>query len=552
MAELASFALKKRNPDVLTCIANLSNDEVFTPPEFSKQMLDTLERAWSEANNGEVIWSNSKVKFLDPCTKSGVFLREIVERLTHGLENEIPDLQTRVDHILSKQVFGIAITNLTSLLARRSVYCSKIANGEHSVASSFDDEDGHIWFQSTKHVWVGGTQFVETADKQGNPIKKSVNGRCKHCGASQSSLERSIESETHAYAFIHTEDVKKFVAEIYGEDMQFDVIIGNPPYQLNDGGGEGASAVPIYQKFVDQAKKIEPRLLTMVIPARWYSGGKGLDEFRETMLTDGGLREVHDYPETDLVFPGVNIRGGVCYFLWAPDSITECKVVNYSKVSDPEISKRPLLEPGLATFIRHNRAISIVRKVRMLNEETMDSLVYSRNPFGIPSNFENFSTSKTVKKSILLFRSRRGSSSEKEVFIDISQVNTNKELVEKIKVLVSKASPGGDEFPHSIFSRPFIAKAGSASTETYLIVDTPKNYFEAENLLKYMETRFFRFLISLIKNTQNISKASFGFVPIQDFTKSWTDESLYKKYGISVDEIAFIESLIRPMEFESE
>jgi hypothetical protein len=552
MAELASFTLKKRNPDVLTCIANLSNDEVFTPPEFAKQMLDTLENAWSNANDGTSLWSDPNVTFLDPCTKSGVFLREIVERLTHGLENEIPDLRTRVDHILTKQVFGIGITHLTSLLARRSVYCSKFANGEHSVASSFDDADGNIWFESITHTWVGGTQSVETADEQGRPIQKKINGRCKYCGASQSSLERSIESETHAYSFIHTEDVQKFIAEIYGEEMQFDVVIGNPPYQLNDGGGEGASAVPIYQKFVDQAKKIEPRLLTMVIPARWYSGGKGLDEFREVMLTDGGLKEIHDYPETDIVFPGVNIRGGVCYFLWTPDSTAECKVVNYSKMSNPDTSTRAHLEPGLATFIRHNRAISIIRKVRTLQEETMDSLVYSRNPFGIPANFEDFSTSKTGKKSVLLYRSRRGSNSDKEVYIDISQVISNRELVEKIKVLVSKASPGGDEFPHSIFSRPFIAQTGSASTETYLIVDTPKNLVEAENLLKYLETRFFRFLVSLIKNTQNISKSSFAFVPIQDFSKSWTDSCLYKKYGVSDDEVAFIESLIRPMEHESE
>jgi site-specific DNA-methyltransferase (adenine-specific) len=552
MAELASFTLKKRNPDVLTCIANLSNDEVFTPPEFAKQMLDTLEEAWADANNGASIWSDSKVTFLDPCTKSGVFLREIVERLTHGLESKIPDLQTRVDHILTKQVFGIGITHLTSLLARRSVYCSKFANGEHSVATSFDDADGNIWFKSINHNWIGGNQYVETADGQGNPIQKKMNGRCKYCGASQSSLERSAESETHAYSFIHSDDVKKFINEIYGEEMQFDVVIGNPPYQLNDGGGEGASAVPIYQKFVDQAKKIEPRFLTMVIPARWYSGGKGLDEFRETMLTDGGLREIHDYPETDLVFPGVNIRGGVCYFLWTPNSVTECKVVNYSKNSGPEISSRAHLEPGLSTFVRHNRAISILRKVRKHQENTMDSLVHSRNPFGIAANFEDFSISKTSKKSIILYRSRRGSSSEKEVYIDISQVITNKDLVERIKLLVSKASPGGDEYPHSVFSRPFISQAGSACTETYLIVDTPKSQNEAENLLHYLETRFFRFFVSLIKNTQNISKSSFAFVPVQDFSKSWTDEKLYKKYGITEDEINFIESMIRPMEFDNE
>lgn len=552
MADKATFSLKKRNPDVLTCIANLSNDEVFTPPEFAKQMLDTLEKAWAEANNGANIWEDKTVTFLDPCTKSGVFLREIVERLSAGLEKQIPDLRKRVDHILTKQVFGIGITQLTSLLARRSVYCSKFANGEHSVATSFGDEAGNIWFESLKHTWVGGNQVVETADEDGNPIQKKINGRCKFCGANQQGYERSKASETHAYSIIHTDDAKAFVADIFGEKMQFDVIIGNPPYQLSDGGGEGSSAIPIYQKFVEQAKNLEPRMLTMVIPARWYSGGKGLDEFREAMLTDAGLREIHDYPETDMVFPGVNIRGGVCYFLWTPSSATTCKVVNYSKNNEPTIESRALLETGIKTFVRYNNAITILKKVRAKNEVTMDTLVQSRNPFGIPANFTDFVTTQSKSKTVTLFRSRRGQSTEKEVFIDISQVESNVDYVDQIKVLVSKASPGGDEYPHSVFSHPFIAPKGSACTETYLIVGMPKDAESAENLRRYLETRFFRFLVSLIKNTQNISKSSFSFVPIQDFSVAWSDEKLYKKYGITEDEIAFIESMIRPMELDNE
>ena len=142
MIEQASFALRGRNPDVLTCIANLSNDEVFTPPEFANRMLDTLAEAWAADNDGASIWADSSVRFLDPFTKSGVFLREIAKRLIAGLEAEIPDLQTRVDHILTQQVFGIGITRLTSLLARRSLYCSKHATGEHSVATGFSNDIG--------------------------------------------------------------------------------------------------------------------------------------------------------------------------------------------------------------------------------------------------------------------------------------------------------------------------------------------------------------------------------------------------------------------------
>ena len=300
MMEQAAFTLRGRNPDVLTCIANLSNDEVFTPPEFANRMLDTLAQAWAKDNGGANLWAHKSVKFLDPFTKSGVFLREITSRLTQGLASEIPDLQERVDHILTKQVFGIGITRLTSLLARRSLYCSKHANGKHSIAKSFASDAGNIWFARLEHTWA--------------------EGKCRYCGASQQTLDRGHELETHAYAFIHTDDIKARIAELFGDDMQFDVIIGNPPYQLDD-GGYGTSAAPIYHLFVDQAKKLEPRYLSLVIPARWFAGGKGLDEFREAMLTDDRLRSIDDYLSAADVFPGVGLKGGVCHFLWERDTV---------------------------------------------------------------------------------------------------------------------------------------------------------------------------------------------------------------------------------------
>lgn len=279
----AGFSLRGRNPDVLTCIANLSSDEVFTPPELANRMLDDLAESWSVSNNGASIWADCSVRFLDPCTKSGVFLREITRRLTNGLADEIPDLEERVDHILTKQVHGVAITNLTSLLARRSLYCSKYARGEHSIAKSFTNDHGNIWFERTEHTWV--------------------DGRCRYCGASKKTLGRGEDLESHAYAFVHAEDISARIAELFGGSMQFDVIIGNPPYQLGD-GGFGASAVPIYHKFVEQAKNLNPRFLTMVIPARWFFGGRGLDRFRKEMLADNRLRKLVDYPDSRTVFQG--------------------------------------------------------------------------------------------------------------------------------------------------------------------------------------------------------------------------------------------------------
>jgi hypothetical protein len=317
----ASFSIRGRNPDILTCIANLSNDEVFTPPEFANRMLDAVATAWAANNGGAELWADSSVSFLDPFTKSGVFLREITSRLTKGLSSKIPDLQQRVNHILTKQVFGIGITHLTSLLARRSLYCSKHADGPHSIATGFASDAGNVWFERTEHIWV--------------------DGKCKFCGASQKALDRGEELETHAYAFIHTDDIKTRLAEIFGGDMQFDVIVGNPPYQLDD-GGFGTSAAPIYQLFVQQAKALEPRYLSMVIPSRWFAGGKGLDEFRESMLTDNHVRSIDDYLSAADVFPGVGLKGGVSFFLWDRDNPGQCRVNTHFRDWPVSTITRPL------------------------------------------------------------------------------------------------------------------------------------------------------------------------------------------------------------------
>jgi len=534
MSMQASFALRGRNPDVLTCIANLSNDEVFTPPEFANRMLDRLAERWAADNNGANLWADKSVTFLDPCTKSGVFLREITSRLTKGLAEEIPSLAARVDHILTKQVFGIGITHLTSLLARRSVYCSKHAGGKHSIAKTFRGDAGNIWFERMEHAWN--------------------NDKCKYCGAGKSTFDRGEALETHAYALIHTDDIKTRVAELFGGDMQFDVIIGNPPYQLDD-GGYGTSAAPIYHLFVEQAKKLEPRYLSLVIPARWFAGGKGLDEFRESMLTDNRVRSIDDYLSASDVFPGVGLKGGVCYFLWDRDNPGSCQVSTHFK--DWPISKanRALREEGVDVFIRFNEGLSILKKViavenaqsqslSLPDSKRFDRLVSSRKPFGLETTFKG----KTTKRAGDVLVHQNGGVG----YTPKSSIRMGTGLIDKWKVYVGRAAPGTgnrDTYPHKIISTPFVGEPESISSETYLCIGPFDSKSQAESALSYLSCRLTRFLVLLHKPSQDTTRKVYTFVPTQDWTKRWEDADLYRKYGLTDDEIAFVEKIVRPMDF---
>ena len=516
MSGKASFALRGRNPDVLTCIANLSNDEVFTPPEFANRMLDTLAGAWAANNKGANIWADKTVKFLDPCTKSGVFLREITSRLTKGLEQAIPNLEKRVNHILTRQVLGIGITQITSLLARRSVYCSKHATGKHSIAKSFTGDDGNIWFKRIKHTWAGD--------------------KCRYCGAGKSVFNRAAGLETHAYAFIHTDNIKTRLAEIFGGTMQFDVIIGNPPYQLDD-GGYGTSAAPIYQLFVEQALKLDPRYAVFVTPSRWMAGGKGLDKYRERMLSDKRLRKIVDYPKLYEGFPGVKIRGGISYFLWERDSKGPCTV---ETIWDGQPTG-PAVERHLDTYdvlVRRNEAVPILDKIRAKKEPTLDQRVSSGKPFGFRTFFHGKSDSKNLKKPVKLFGSQKIS------WIERKDVTVNPEWIDEWKVLMTAVQGTSAAIETKFLSKPIIAEPRTACTETYLVAGHFEDEGTADNYAKYLRTRFVRFLVSLRKATQHATRDVYSFVPDLPLDKEWTDAKLYKRYGLTKNEIAFIESQV--------
>ncbi|MFT4180820.1 MAG: Eco57I restriction-modification methylase domain-containing protein [Rhizobium sp.] len=526
MNERAGFMLRGRNPDVLTCIANLSNDEVFTPPEFASRMLDTLAEAWAARNDGANIWADSTVTFLDPFTKSGVFLREITTRLISGLAEEIPDLQTRVDHVLARQVFGIGITTLTTLLARRSLYCSKHATGEHSVAKSFTKDEGNIWFERTEHSWQ--------------------NGKCLFCGAPRTIFDRGPRLENHAYAFIHTNDIKARIGELFGAAMQFDVIIGNPPYQLS-ADEAGQNVMPIYNLFVEQAKNLQPRFISMVTPSRWMAGGKYLDDFRAAMLNDRHLSALVDYHNAAEMFPSVGINGGISYFLWDSEHNGDCAVTTVRGGVEFGPHWRNLNEYDV--FIRDIRAVDVLRKVLAFAEPAFSVIVSPRDPFGpaLSSNFKDYRSK--PNEGDLQIHLNIGTKRE-TAWVSPHYVTKSDHLVDVWKVLIPKAGSGREREKSGVdlvLGPPLVAAPGSVCTLTYVVAGPLASKEEADSVHSYLRTKFARFLVSLRKISQDAPRGVYAFVPQQSWDGKWTDEKLYKKYGLTDEEVAFIESMIRPM-----
>lgn len=494
------------NPDVLTCLANLSNDEVFTPPAVVNQMLDMLPAE---------LFRSSRTTFLDPVSKSGVFLREIAKRLMLGLEAEIPDVRERANHIFTRQLFGISITELTSLISRRSVYCSKAANGRYSLCTAFDDAQGNIRFRPIEHSFV--------------------QGKCKYCGAAESVFGKKARGglESHAYEFIH--ELKTY------KNMKFDVIIGNPPYQLDDGGAK-ASASPIYQLFVEQAKRLNPRYLTMIIPSRWFTGGKGLDSFRENMLNDNNIRVLKDYVNAKDCFPGLSISGGICYFLWDRDHEGLCDFTSII-AGDENRSQRRLNE--FPVFVRYNKAVDIIHKIREKKEDSMMTILSSRNPFGLPTSARG--KEKTFDGSYLLI------SSQGTGYIERNEILSNIDIADSYKVMITRimCEHAGEPDKEGFFKVLATIKRlnpQEVCTDSYIIAGKYEEENKAINLETYLKTKFARFLVLQAAASINLSKATYYFVPLQAFSHPWTDAMLYEKYGLTEDEIAFIESMIRPME----
>lgn len=485
-------------PDILDCIANLSNDEVFTPPKLVGEMLDLLPAE---------VWTNPNLKFLDPASKTGVFLREAATRLMSGLAAVFPDETQRRNHIFREMLHGLAVTELTGLLSRRSLYCSKDAASRFSVVR-MPDCDGNIRYERGTHVFV--------------------NGKCKICGAPEGSLDRGEHLENYAYGFIHHPEKLT---------MKFDVIIGNPPYQLQDAGDSTGSS-PIYHLFVEQAKRLDPKYICMIIPARWYAGGKGLDAFRSTMLNDSQIRTIVDYTNASEIFPGVDISAGICYFLWEKGSTGPTQVVNHLNGATYE-SFRPLNQ--FDTFVRYGFALPILDKIKKKETRTLNEQVYSSKPFGLRTN----AVPDAAGDLNLFWSGGLGK-------IQASRVTSGLDIVSKWKTVTSRASYDHGGMPDArgqrrVLSRTAVLPPDTVCTETYLVLGAYESQQEAEDLLTYMKTKFFRFLVALHALSQDITRERFAFVPLLDMSRSWTDGALYEYFELDPVEIGYIESMIKEM-----
>jgi site-specific DNA-methyltransferase (adenine-specific) len=320
--------------------------------------------------------------------------------------------------------------------------------------------------------------------------------------------------------------------------MKFDVIIGNPPYQMSDGGG-GGSAIPLYNKFVSIAKRLDPRFLTMIIPSRWFTGGRGLDEFRDEMLNDKRISKIFDFPNSSDCFPGVEIKGGVCYFLWDRGYQGNCDITTIKGNSKTSLT-RPLLEKDINFFLRYNQSVSTIKKILNLKEKKIDNLVSSMKPFGFRTFFKG-KPSKS-KNSVKIYHN--GGSG----YVSLNEIKINKEMIDKHKVFITEAYGAGESFPHQILNKPFYGELGSVCTETYVYLGPFKSKKICQNVISYIKTKFFRFLVLMVKNTQHGSRSVYKLVPIQNFDEKITDEILYKKYDLNQKEIKFIDDMIRPME----
>lgn len=372
-----------------------------------------------------------------------------------------------------------------------------------------------------------------------------------------------IETDYTSYDLIEENDlIEDETIKINNNDMKFDVIVGNPPYQQKDEGTNKNSASPIYDQFVSLAKNLNTDIISMIMPTRWYAGGKGLNTFRDNMLNDKNISELHDFLVPDLIFPNINLRGGICYLLWDKNhdnSKDLTKVYTYNEDLNPTINLRSLKTDDSDILIRHGIAVEILKKVKLNQEfESFEDYISTRKPFGLEANIvKNTNIFKSSKDGIEnpVYCYGKG---QKIGYLELNDISKNKEWINKIKVFTPRANNIGTELNDDNLNT-FVGKPNTICTESYIVVgvDLELNEHSASNLCKYFTTKFARFQHSVGKASQDATSKTYKFVPLQDFTPEsdidWTksveqiDQQLYKKYKLSNEEIEFIEKMIKPM-----
>ena len=534
------------NFDILETITNVGNDEVFTPRKTCEMILDSLP---------EEVWHNPNYKWLNPATKNGIFEREIALRLDEGLKDIIPDIEKRRKHILQNMIFSIGQTRFTSNVARRTVYYCSQANRK---CDGLKANDGHF---VNGYAIGNGTWFN---DEEGNIKTPNIahtfkNGKCIFCGISENSkYNDKNQLETYAYEFIHfnNENILKHLQDRFfggNRNMKFDVIIGNPPYQLSDGGGTGDSSKPIYNKFIEQAKSLKPKYLSMIIPSRWMKGGKGLDDFRNKMINDKKIEYLHDFEIAKTCFPINTIDGGVCYFLWGLNHEGLCKYVYESKDGFKDTSIRYLNNGITNNVIRDSRQISIVKKAKCNKEQSFSNIVSTRKPFGIstdlfnsPENYEKFNLQNEYYQNsykIYGVKGNKGGAKRVVGYVNSSAPTENIDSIKKYKLFFSYAYSTDSTIPPEII----IGRPNEIATETFLMIGPFDNELRAKNCLSYIKTKFFRSLLYFNRIQKNCSKETFNLIPLVSFLEEWNDKKLYEKFKLTKYEIQYIENNVKEM-----
>lgn len=331
--------------------------------------------------------------------------------------------------------------------------------------------------------------------------------------------------------------------------MKFDAVVGNPPYQLSGGSG-GSNDAPIYQYFVTAAQDLQPEYVSLIIPSRWFSGGREnlLADFRHNMLEKCGIAKMLVFPDSHEVFPSVEIKGGLCYFLSQKGYSGECEYTLVKSGTSTTIMRNL---NDFDVLIREPLLANIVKKVMVNNPRTVSEIISGDTPFGIPTN-----PKESKKNPITVYATPSDehntklfhieNTKRKTEYVNRSAIKKNSDAIDAEKVFIPKGYGAGETFPHQILGVPEYGGSNSVCSQSYLYAAfDSKN--EAENFISYLKTKFFRALVLAVKISQDAMSKTYRFVPMQDFSKLWTDAELYAKYNLSDEEINFIESMIKPM-----